>query len=51
MIDTRQSYLQKLLKQALATLGHRAEADRSTHFSYEMVALSHRTARELGYTG
>jgi arginyl-tRNA synthetase len=51
VIDTRQSYLQKLLKQALATLGHREEADRSTHFSYEMVALSHRTARELGYTG
>jgi arginyl-tRNA synthetase len=51
VIDTRQSYLQKLLKQALATLGHRAEAERSTHFSYEMVALSHRTARELGYTG
>jgi arginyl-tRNA synthetase len=51
VIDTRQSYLQKLLKQALATLGHRAEAERSTHFSYEMVALSHKTARELGYTG
>jgi arginyl-tRNA synthetase len=51
VIDTRQSYLQKLLKQALATLGHRDEAERSTHFSYEMVALSHRTARELGYTG
>jgi arginyl-tRNA synthetase len=51
VIDTRQSYLQKLLKQALATLGHREEAERSTHFSYEMVALSHRTARELGYTG
>ena len=51
VIDTRQSYLQKLLKQALATLGHHAEAARSTHFSYEMVALSHRTARELGYTG
>jgi arginyl-tRNA synthetase len=51
VIDTRQSYLQKLLKQALWTLGHHAEAERSTHFSYEMVALSHRTARELGYTG
>src|SRR4029079_14564719 len=51
VIDTRQSYLQKLLKQALATLRPRAEAERSTHFSYEMVALSHRTARELGYTG
>jgi arginyl-tRNA synthetase len=51
VIDTRQSYLQKLLKQALWTLGHHVEAERSTHFSYEMVALSHRTARELGYTG
>jgi arginyl-tRNA synthetase len=49
VIDTRQTYLQKLLKQALATLGHVKEAERSHHFSYEMVALSHRTARELGY--
>jgi arginyl-tRNA synthetase len=30
-------------------MGHRVEAGRSTHFSYEMVALSHATARELGY--
>jgi arginyl-tRNA synthetase len=51
VIDTRQSYLQKLLKQALWTLGHREEAERSNHFSYEMVTLSHKTARELGYTG
>jgi arginyl-tRNA synthetase len=49
VIDVRQSYLQKLLKQALATMGHTAEAERSVHFSYEMVALSHATARELGY--
>lgn len=49
VIDTRQSYLQQLLKQALWTMGHRREAERSTHFSYEMVALSHSTARELGY--
>lgn len=49
VIDTRQAYLQQLLKQALWTMGHRREADRSTHFSYEMVALSHSTARELGY--
>jgi arginyl-tRNA synthetase len=49
VIDVRQSYLQKLLKQALIAVGHRAEADRLTHFSYEMVALSHETARELGY--
>jgi arginyl-tRNA synthetase len=49
VIDVRQSYLQKLLRQALATMGHAAEAERSIHFSYEMVALSHATARELGY--
>jgi arginyl-tRNA synthetase len=49
VIDVRQSYLQKLLKQALATMGHTAQAERSIHFSYEMVALSHATARELGY--
>jgi len=49
VIDTRQSYLQKLLKQALATMGYVREAENSTHFSYEMVALSHATARELGY--
>ena len=49
VIDVRQSYLQKLLKQALTSVGHPAEADRLTHFSYEMVALSHATARELGF--
>jgi arginyl-tRNA synthetase len=49
VIDVRQSYLQKLLKQALAAMGHTAEAERSVHFSYEMVGLSHATARELGY--
>jgi arginyl-tRNA synthetase len=49
VIDSRQLYLQALLKQALQTLGHAREADNSIHFSYEMVALSHATARELGY--
>jgi len=42
-------YLQALLSQALRTLGHPQEAENSVHFSYEMVALSHATARELGY--
>ncbi len=51
VIDTRQSYLQRLLAQALAALGHRQEAERSTHFSYEMVALSRSTARALGHAG
>jgi arginyl-tRNA synthetase len=49
VIDVRQSYLQKLLKQALRTLGFLAQADQTTHFSYEMVALSNATARALGY--
>ena len=49
VIDTRQSYLQQLLKQALAAIQHPDEAERSVHFSYDMVALSHSTARELGY--
>jgi arginyl-tRNA synthetase len=50
VIDVRQSYLQKLLKQALAAIGRPEEAERSVHFSYEMVALTHNTARQLGYT-
>jgi len=49
VIDTRQAYLQKLLKQALAALGFQEQASRSVHYSYEMVALTHNTARELGY--
>jgi arginyl-tRNA synthetase len=49
VIDTRQAYLQKLLKQALAALGFEEQARRSVHYSYEMVALTHNTARELGY--
>jgi arginyl-tRNA synthetase len=49
VIDSRQMYLQALLSQALRTLGHPREAGNSIHFSYEMVALSHATARELGY--
>jgi arginyl-tRNA synthetase len=49
VIDVRQSYLQKLLKQALIAVGHPEGAEKSHHFSYEMVALSHATARELGF--
>jgi arginyl-tRNA synthetase len=49
VIDTRQAYLQKLVKQALAVLGYQEQAAHSIHYSYEMVALSHATARELGY--
>jgi arginyl-tRNA synthetase len=49
VIDSRQAYLQQLLKQALSTMGFTEQADRSTHYSYEMVALTHSTARALGY--
>lgn len=49
VIDSRQAYLQQLLKQALQTMGFHEQAERSIHFSYEMVALSHKTARALGY--
>jgi len=49
VIDTRQSYLQKLVKQALDALGYHDQAAHSVHYAYEMVALSHATARELGY--
>jgi arginyl-tRNA synthetase len=49
VIDVRQAYLQKLLKQALRTLGYTQQSERATHFSYEMVALSNPTARALGY--
>ena len=51
VIDTRQSYLQQLLKQALTAIEHANEADHSVHVSYEMVALSHATARTLGHSG
>jgi arginyl-tRNA synthetase len=49
VIDVRQSYLQKIVRAGLQALGHGAEAARSTHFAYEMVALSPATARQLGY--
>ncbi len=40
VIDVRQSYLQRVVVQGLRSLGYREQADRSVHFSYEMVALS-----------
>ena len=48
VIDTRQAYLQQLLAQALGAMGYTAQAEHSIHFSYEMVTLSHSTARALG---
>ena len=50
VIDTRQAYLQNVVVAGLRALGFDAEAGRSTHFSYEVVALSPRCAAEMGYT-
>ena len=48
VIDARQSYLQKLSRRRWPPSGSR-RSRHSIHFSYEMVALSHETARELGF--
>jgi len=48
VIDARQSYLQKVVKEGLQLLGHQREAENSIHFSYEMVALTPDTAKALG---
>jgi arginyl-tRNA synthetase len=48
VIDIRQAYLQKIVKEGLRLLGHEKEAESSVHFSYEMVALTPATADALG---
>jgi arginyl-tRNA synthetase len=50
VIDSRQSDPQANVIQALRGMGHTEQADRYTHFSYEMVALTPRCAVDLGYT-
>ena len=47
VIDVRQSYPQKVVREGLRVLGFRQEAERSEHFSYAMVGLSPKAAREL----
>jgi arginyl-tRNA synthetase len=47
VIDVRQAYLQRVVKAALERLGYPDQAERSIHFSYEMVALSPETALAL----
>jgi arginyl-tRNA synthetase len=48
VIDVRQSYLQKVVREGLRLLGHEREAENSIHFAYEMVALTPATAEALG---
>ena len=49
VIDSRQSDPQANVIQALRGMGYAEQADRYTHFSYEMVALTPRCAVEMGY--
>lgn len=47
VIDVRQAYLQDVVRAALRLLGYPRQAERSVHFSYEMVALSPRCCADL----
>jgi arginyl-tRNA synthetase len=47
VIDVRQAYPQKVVKEAVRLLGHPEAADNSVHFSYEMVALTPAAVREI----
>jgi len=47
VIDSRQAYLQKIVVQGLKSLKYLAQAEKSVHFSYEMVGLSPKSLKEL----
>lgn len=47
VIDVRQAYPQKIVAQGLRSLKYIDQAEKSIHFSYEMVALSPNSMREL----
>ncbi|HKR66726.1 MAG TPA: arginine--tRNA ligase, partial [Thermoanaerobaculia bacterium] len=48
VIDSRQAYLQKVVKEGVRQIGGDKAADASIHFAYEMVALTPATAKALG---
>jgi arginyl-tRNA synthetase len=48
VIDTRQSYLQNIVKAAFHTLGYHERAANLHHFAYEVVGLTPRCAEEMG---
>jgi arginyl-tRNA synthetase len=48
VIDTRQSYLQNIVKAAFHTLGYHDRAANLHHFAYEVVGLTARCAEEMG---
>jgi arginyl-tRNA synthetase len=49
VIDSRQAYPQQVVAAGLRTLGYTEQADHLKHFSYNVVALTPRCAREMGY--
>jgi arginyl-tRNA synthetase len=49
VIDARQAYPQQVVAAGLRSLGYTEQSDRLKHFSYNVVALTPRCARELGY--
>ncbi|HEX8407316.1 MAG TPA: arginine--tRNA ligase [Thermoanaerobaculia bacterium] len=48
VIDSRQAYLQKVVKEGVRQVAGAKAAESSIHFAYEMVALTPTTARALG---
>jgi arginyl-tRNA synthetase len=48
VIDSRQAYLQKVVKEGVRQVAGQKAADASIHFAYEMVALTPATAKALG---
>jgi arginyl-tRNA synthetase len=48
VIDVRQAYPQTVVREGVRALGHEDAAERSIHFSYEMVALTPACASQLG---
>jgi arginyl-tRNA synthetase len=48
VIDSRQAYLQKVVKEGVRQVAGQKGADASIHFAYEMVALTPATAKALG---
>jgi arginyl-tRNA synthetase len=49
VIDARQAYPQQVVAVGLRALGYTEQAGHLKHFSYNVVALTPRCARELGY--
>jgi arginyl-tRNA synthetase len=49
VIGIRQSYLQNIISQVLNSLGPANLGDHFIHFSYEMVALTPRCVKEMGF--